>query len=137
MASSAQKYSPNCLLLGWMSQVTSRTVLRRQRLSCKLCAWVGGRWPSAITDPPTPRFSWDSEQPWASHSPLLGVASPLPSCSSYHRIIERFGLGATFRGCLVQPPCNEQGHLQPDQAARSPSNLALNVSRDGSMWFPP
>ncbi|KAK4823689.1 hypothetical protein QYF61_005755 [Mycteria americana] len=38
----------------------------------------------------------------------------------------------TFKGHLVQPPCNEQGHLQLDQVAQSPSKLTLNVSRDGA-----
>ncbi|KAK4833081.1 hypothetical protein QYF61_027743 [Mycteria americana] len=37
-----------------------------------------------------------------------------------HRIIEWFGLERTFTGHLVQPPCNEQGHLQLDQVAQSP-----------------
>ncbi|KAK4822001.1 hypothetical protein QYF61_006615, partial [Mycteria americana] len=31
-----------------------------------------------------------------------------------------FGLDGTFKGHLVQPPCNEQGHLQLDQVAQSP-----------------
>jgi len=35
------------------------------------------------------------------------------------RIIEWFGLEETFKGHLVQPPCHEQGHLQPDQVAQS------------------
>jgi len=37
-----------------------------------------------------------------------------------HRIIEQFGLEGTFRGHLVQPDHNEQGHLQLDQVAQSP-----------------
>ncbi|KAK4823100.1 hypothetical protein QYF61_025838 [Mycteria americana] len=35
-------------------------------------------------------------------------------------IIEWFGLEGTFKGHLVQPRCNEQGHLQLDQVAQSP-----------------
>ena len=35
-------------------------------------------------------------------------------------ITEWFGLEGTFKGHLVQAPCNEQGHLQLDQAAQSP-----------------
>jgi len=30
------------------------------------------------------------------------------------QIIESFGLEGTFKGHEVQPPCNEQGHLQLD-----------------------
>jgi len=37
-----------------------------------------------------------------------------------HRITEWFGLEGTFKGHPVRPPCSEQGHLQPDQAAQSP-----------------
>jgi len=48
------------------------------------------------------------------------------------RIIESFGLEGTFRGHLAQPPCSEQGYLQLDQVLRAPSNLGLNVSRDGT-----
>ena len=36
----------------------------------------------------------------------------------------------TFKDHLIQPPCNEQGHLQLDQF--DPFNLTLNVSRDGA-----
>jgi len=34
--------------------------------------------------------------------------------------MEVFGLEGTFKGHLVQPPYNEQGHLQPHQVAQSP-----------------
>jgi len=43
-------------------------------------------------------------------------------------IIEGFGLQGTFKGRLVQPPCNVLRQLLLDQVARAPSNLALNVS---------
>ena len=45
--------------------------------------------------------------------------------SYFHRIIECFGLEGTFRGHLAQPPCSEQGHLQPDQIAQSPVQPGL------------
>ena len=34
--------------------------------------------------------------------------------------MESFELEGTFKGHLVQLPCNEQGHLQLDQIAQSP-----------------
>lgn len=37
-----------------------------------------------------------------------------------HRIVESFVLERTLKGCLVQLPCNEQGHIQLDQGAHSP-----------------
>jgi len=43
--------------------------------------------------------------------------------SKNHRITELFGLERTFRGHLAQPPCSEQGHLQPDQVAQKPYKL--------------
>jgi len=39
--------------------------------------------------------------------------------SQNHRTIEWFGLEGTFKGHLVQLPCNEQGYLQLDQVAQS------------------
>jgi len=46
--------------------------------------------------------------------------------------IESFELEGTFKGHLVQLPCNEQGHLQLDQVLRALSSLTLNVSRNGA-----
>lgn len=43
------------------------------------------------------------------------------------RIIEIFLFEGTFKGPLIQPTCNEQGHLQLDDVALSPIKLALNV----------
>ena len=34
--------------------------------------------------------------------------------------MECFELGETFKGHLVQLPCNEQGHFYLDQVAQSP-----------------
>ena len=39
--------------------------------------------------------------------------------------MEWFGLEGTFKGHLVHPPCNEQGHLQLEQGAQSPVQPAL------------
>ena len=36
------------------------------------------------------------------------------------RVIELSELEGTFKGHLLQPPCNERGHLQLDQVAQSP-----------------
>ena len=49
------------------------------------------------------------------------------------RIVQRLGLGGTFKGQLVEAACKEQGH--PDKwmgLPRAPSNLTLPVSRDGA-----
>jgi len=42
-----------------------------------------------------------------------------------HRIVESFALEGTLKGCLVQLPCTEQGHLQLHQVAQSPVQLDL------------
>lgn len=59
-----------------------------------------------------------------------------------HRFIEEFGLKRTFKGHVVQCPCNEQGHLQSNQVAQSPvqSGLALcatpRFSKSSAVSFP-
>ena len=45
-------------------------------------------------------------------------------------IIESIELEGTLKGYLVQFPCSEQGHPEPDQVLRTLSSLTLNVSRD-------
>ena len=59
-----------------------------------------------------------------------GYVPALPTCPWNHRILESFELEGTTKGHLVQPSCNEQGHLQLRQGARALSSLTLNVSRD-------
>jgi len=49
----------------------------------------------------------------------LKQSHPPSELGNYHRIIEWFGLEGTFKGVLVQPPCNKQGHLPPDQVAQT------------------
>jgi len=39
---------------------------------------------------------------------------------AFHQIVEEFVLDGTFKGHLVQPPCNEQGYLYLDQVAHEP-----------------
>jgi len=41
-------------------------------------------------------------------------------------------LEGTFQGHPVQPPCTEQGIFNQIRLLRAPSNLTLNVSRDGA-----
>ena len=45
-----------------------------------------------------------------------------------HRTTEGFGLRGPSKGHLVQAPCHQQGHLQPDQVAQSPVQPGLE-------WF--
>ena len=47
-------------------------------------------------------------------------ASVCSHSMSLHRIIELIELEGTFKGHLVQPLCNDQGHIQLDQIAQSP-----------------
>ena len=44
----------------------------------------------------------------------------MPKITELTIIDSYFGLEGTFKGHLVQPSCNEQGHLQLDQVAQSP-----------------
>jgi len=61
--------------------------------------------------------------------PGNAAAGRLRSSKDLHRITECFGLEGTFRGHLAQPPCSEQGHLQPDQVAQSPVQPDLECSQ--------
>lgn len=61
------------------------------------------------------------------------------SKTTLSEIRECFGLEGTFNGHLVQPPCNEKGHLQLDQFAQTPVPSALEsvqASTDASttLW---
>ena len=47
-------------------------------------------------------------------------------------MIERLGLGGTFRGHLAQPPAASRDIFNQTRLLRAPSNLAWNVSRDGA-----
>jgi len=51
------------------------------------------------------------------------------------RIIEHFRLEGTFRGCLAQPPCSEQGHLQLDQVAQSPVQPGLECFQGWDLHY--
>jgi len=46
--------------------------------------------------------------------------------------VESLELEGTFKGHLVQLPCNEQGHHSHIRLPRASSSLALKVSRDGA-----
>jgi len=48
-----------------------------------------------------------------------------------HRITEWFGLEGTLKIIWSQPPCHEQGHLPPDQAAQSSIQLGLEQCQGG------
>jgi len=54
------------------------------------------------------------------HTPQALKQMPfLLKTNIYHRITESLELEGTFKGHLVQLPCNEQGHLRLDQVAES------------------
>ena len=49
-----------------------------------------------------------------------------------HRIMGCFGLEGTFRGHLAHPPAMSRDPFHQPRPLRAPSNLALNVPRDGA-----
>jgi len=51
-------------------------------------------------------------------------------------ITERFGWEGTFESHPVQPPCHEQGHLQPDQVAQSPVQPGLGCFQGWGISHP-
>ena len=51
-----------------------------------------------------------------------------------YRTIEQFGLEGTFKRHVVQPPCNEQGHLPLDKAAQSPVQPSLECFQRGGIY---
>ena len=51
--------------------------------------------------------------------------------SQNHRITEWFGLEGTLKIIRFQPPCHEQGHLPPDQAAQSSIQPGLEHCQGG------
>jgi len=50
------------------------------------------------------------------------------------RLTEYLGSEGTFRHHPVQPPCSEQGHLQPDQVARSPIQPGLGCFQEWDIY---
>jgi len=73
----------------------------------------------------------------ARHEQIIHLSFPLSLLCSFsyysnHRIIEYMGMEGTFKGPLVEPLCNEQGHLQLVEVVQSLSNLISNVSRVGA-----
>lgn len=62
---------------------------------------------------------------------LSGFASLPPSLysiSQNSRVIDLFQMDGTLKGCLVQLPGSEQGHLQLYQVLRALSSLTLKMS---------
>ena len=65
----------------------------------------------------------------------------LPFCVHFsgiwqsHRILECFRLEGTFRGHLAQPPCSEQGYIQPDPVAQSPVLPGLKCFQGWSLHY--
>jgi len=59
-----------------------------------------------------------------------------PTCEaaiSIHRIIEWFGLEGTLKIIEFQPPCQEQGHLPPNQVAQSSIQPGLEHFQGGGI----
>ena len=69
-----------------------------------------------------------SAQPGGS---ALGGAGDTKECQAI-KITECCGLEGTFHTISFQPPRHRQGRQPPHQAARAPSSLALNASREGA-----
>jgi len=62
--------------------------------------------------------------------PCCGTAAQ--ERSEKHNITECFGLEGTFRGHLAHPLAASKDIFNQTRLLRAPSNLALNVSRDGA-----
>lgn len=58
-------------------------------------------------------------------TPAVGLSLPNKVCVCTYRMIEKFKFDGTFKGDLVQLPCDEQEHLQLHQVAQSPAQHAL------------
>ena len=51
----------------------------------------------------------------------------LKAVNLFLSIIKPLDLEGTLKGHLVQPPCNEQGHLQLAQVVQSPIQPGSNI----------
>jgi len=49
--------------------------------------------------------------------------------------MEQFELEGTSKGYLVQPPCNNQGHLPLDQVAQSPVQPDLECFQAWGIYY--
>jgi len=64
---------------------------------------------------------------------LVGDILHISERSIYHRIIEHFGVEATFKGHPVPtPPAVSRDIFNQTRLLRAPSSLTLNVSTDGT-----
>lgn len=103
---------------------------------------VGGLW--------SPRGPCPSAAPARSHAVELyvcfktgfcrgaGACQPwMRSPGTGYRIVEWFGSEGTFKGHLVQPPCNKQGHLGLDRVAQSPVRPDLECFQASRVPFSP